>query len=401
MGILNRLCDQNEWLSYLNYKIEQGNISQKDAEDLYDFISRREYTDTVSNIINGGNFSYPKKTLISKSNVNKKRAVYTFSREENYVLKLLAYLLREYDNVFAPNLYSFRKERGVKRATKDILKIKELSNHYVYKVDISNYFNSVVISILELKLREILADDPDLYEFFIRLLKTPYVYFNGEIIEEDKGIMAGVPISTFLANIYLSNLDFHFHDNHIPYMRYSDDIITFSKSEHELNSSITIIKETLKAHKLEVNKEKEYIYKPNEEWTFLGFSYHNGTIDISSTSFEKIKAKMRRKTRALKRWADSKGVPKEKAAKVFIKRFNAKLYDNPIHNELTWARWFFPVINTDKTLKSLDSYMLECIRYLATGKRTKAKYNFKYEKIKELGFRSLVNEYYKLKNEKI
>ena len=108
---------------------------------------------------------------------------------------------------------------------------------------------------------------------------------------------------------------------------------------------------------------------------------------------------MRRKTRALSRWADKKGVPREMAARAFIKRFNSKLYDNPVYSELTWTRWFFPVINTDKTLKEIDSYMLECIRYLATGKRNKSKYDFRYEDIKKLGYRSLINEYYK-QNEK-
>ena len=86
---------------------------------------------------------------------------------------------------------------------------------------------------------------------------------------------------------------------------------------------------------------------------------------------------MRRKTHALARWGNKKGVDGEKVARVFIKRFNTKLYDNPVYSELTWTRWFFPIINTDKTLKQIDEYMLECVRYLATGKRTKSKYNFK------------------------
>ena len=35
--------------------------------------------------------------------------------------------------------------------------------------------------------------------------------FNGEQIEEQKGIMAGVPISSFLANYYLKDMDLYFH----------------------------------------------------------------------------------------------------------------------------------------------------------------------------------------------
>jgi hypothetical protein len=182
-------------------------------------------------------------------------------------------------------------------------------------------------------------------------------------------------------------------------MRYSDDIIIFTENEDELQSSINTIKKALSDNELEVNEEKEIITLPDNEWTFLGFSYNHGVIDISKVSFEKLKAKMKRKTRALARWGNKKGVDGEKVARAFIKRFNTKLYDNPVYSELTWTRWFFPIINTDKTLKQIDEYMLECVRYLATGKRTKSKYNFRYDTIKSLGYKSLVNEYYKQTSE--
>ena len=65
---------------------------------------------------------------------------------------------------------------------------------------------------------------------------------------------------------------------------------------------------------------------------------------------------------------------------------------------MTWARWYFPLISTDKSLKIIDNYMQECIRYIATKKHTKSAYNFKYSKMKELGYQSLVNNWYKHKN---
>ena len=399
MEILCRLADSKEWYNYFLYKKEKGCLNQKDEDDLKCFIDNREYIPIVENLLSGKPFNPPKKILINKSKVGKKRIVYTFSREENYVLKLVTYLLREYDDIFSPNLYSFRKDRGVKRATKDILKINGLNSRYIYKVDIHNYFNSVNIDILLPKLKDVLKDDIMLYDFFKKLLQNPYVEYNGEIITENKGIMAGVPISTFLANLYLKELDFYFYEAKIPYMRYSDDIIIFTKNEDELQSSINTIKKALSDNELEVNEEKEVITLPDNEWTFLGFSYNHGIIDISKVSFEKLKAKMRRKTHALARWGNKKGVDGEKVARVFIKRFNTKLYDNPVYSELTWTRWFFPIINTDKTLKQIDEYMLECVRYLATGKRTKSKYNFRYDDIKSLGYRSLVNEYYKQTSE--
>lgn len=398
MDILSRLSLNSEWEAYYSYKTEKGSLSDKEREDLRSFIDNREYVSVVENIKSSSGFNPPKKTLINKSKVGKKRTVYTYNREENYVLKLITFLLKDYDNIFSPNLYSFRKNRGVKRATKDILRIKDINSRYVYKVDIKDYFNSVDIDILLPKLKKCFEKDLPLYGFIKNLLKNQTVKFNDKLIEEKKGIMAGTPISTFLANLYLSEMDFYFYENKISYMRYSDDIIIFSKNKEELEASIDIIRSFLAENNLKVNEEKEVVTLPYQEWTFLGFSYNCGVIDVSKVSFEKLKAKMKRKTRALLRWADKKGISGDKTARVFIKRFNTKLYDNPIDSELTWTRWFFPVINTDKTLKQIDEYMLECIRYLATGKRTKSKYNFKYEDIKALGYRSLVNEYFKQKS---
>ena len=398
MDILSRLSLNSEWEEYYSYKTEKGSLSDKEREDLRSFIDNREYVSVVENIKSSSGFNPPKKTLINKSKVGKKRTVYTYNREENYVLKLITFLLKDYDNIFSPNLYSFRKNRGVKRATKDILRIKDINSRYVYKVDIKDYFNSVDIDILLPKLKKCFEKDLPLYGFIKNLLKNQTVKFNDKLIEEKKGIMAGTPISTFLANLYLSEMDFYFYENKISYIRYSDDIIIFSKNIEELEASIEIIRSFLAENNLKVNEEKEVVTLPYQEWTFLGFSYNCGVIDVSKVSFEKLKAKMKRKTRALLRWADKKGISGDKTARVFIKRFNTKLYDNPIDSELTWTRWFFPVINTDKTLKQIDEYMLECIRYLATGKRTKSKYNFKYEDIKALGYRSLVNEYFKQKS---
>ncbi len=398
MGTLSRLSDKAEWNKYYEYKKERGNLPEKFLSELEEYIDQQKYLPVVEKILSENSLSYPKKSLINKSKAGRKRAVYTFPMEENYILKLMAYLLRRYDCVFAPNLYSFRKDRGVKRATEDILRIRNLNQRYVYKLDISDYFNSVDINILLPKLKATLADDPSLYKFVKGLLESSKVIFDGEVIEEKKGIMAGVPISGFLADLYLYELDWYFYNNNIPYMRYSDDIIVFADDESVLESSVKTIKDTLSQHKLGVNSEKEEFSPPGTPWNFLGFSYDNGIIDISNISFKKLKAKMKRKSRSLERWAARKHLPGVLAARAFVKRFNAKLYDNPIHNELTWTKWYFPVINTDVTLKAIDEYMQECIRYLATGKHTKAKYNFKYSDIKALGYRSLVNEYYKRKN---
>lgn len=396
MKILDKISDKSAWQEFLNYKCDKENTESEYIIALGNFIDNEDYIPILENIRNHLTFP-PEKVLVNKSKTGKKRVVYTFAEKENFILKFISYQLKYYDDFFAPNLYSFRKNKTVKSAWNYILKIKNLDQKYIYKVDISNYFNSISPEGFLPILKNILHNDLELYNFFKDILLDPYVIYKGKIIEEKKGILPGVPISAFFANLYLSELDHLFFEKNIPYLRYSDDIIIFADDENALTDCIATIKNHIQEKGLQINPEKEIITQPGEKWEFLGFCYHNGTIDISEIAIKKLKAKMYRKSRALLRWAEKKNYPLEYAAKAFIKRFNSKLYDNPIHNELTWSRWYFPIINTDASLKIIDDYMKDCIRFLSTGKRNKSRYNFTYENIKALGYRSLVNEYYKFK----
>ena len=155
---------------------------------------------------------------------------------------------------------------------------------------------------------------------------------------------------------------------------------------------------------LKINHEKEYITKPGEVWEFLGFSYCNGEIELSTNSIRKMKQKIKRKSEALRRWQRKKGLPVEKAAIGFINTINNKLNGRNNSNvksydfsEFTWSLWFFPNITTTKGLKIIDDYMQEYIRYTITGRHYKGNYRIKYETLKKLGYRNLVNEYYKSK----
>ncbi len=374
--------------------------SPEEAE-LKRFIDERTYLDVLSKIEKSG-FAAPRKCFISKMHSGKKRVVYIFPREESYILKFLTFLLiRRYDAIFAPNLYSFRTSRGVQRAIRFLKKAEGLSSMFVYKADIHNYFNSVDVDLLLPQLKEIMTDDMETYRLISDLLTDPRVELpDGTISREKKGIMAGVPLSSFLANVYLNALDWHFQKAGITYARYSDDIILFAPTDEARRVAIEYMHACLREMRLEINPSKEELTLPYQKWNFLGISYENGVLDISDVSASKIKMKMRRKSRALLRWKTRKGLDNLCAAKAFVKIFNRKLYDNYVKSELTWTRWFFPVINTTKTLGQIDHYMQDCLRYIATGKRNRSRFRFGYEEMKHLGYRCMVHEYYLIKKDR-
>lgn len=393
MGIIELLKKDSIWNEFLQYKIDGGHLTHREQEKLEKYIRNKEYVPVVDRIIRGDSFPFPTVKQINKKNSNKKRTVFLFDDEENYVFKALSYLLYKYDDIFLPNLYSFRRHISVRTAIDSITK-HNISVMYGYKVDIRNYFNSVDTDIMVEILQDKIKDDTLLVDFIASVLSEPRCYLDGNIEKCKKGIMAGVPISGFLANLYLEELDKWFFENDILYARYSDDIIVFGETKSAVEKYKRKIHDFLHERKLTINEAKEFEIEPNGKLDFLGFSFTDSCVDLSDVALQKMKGKMKRKAKAILRWKNKNNASDERAIRAYIRYFNKKFFDNVKNNEITWCRWYFPIITTDVSLHTLDAYMIENIRYIATGKHTKANYNLEYEKIKEYGFRSLVNAYY-------
>lgn len=390
------LLDNSKWNEFLNYKLSKDFVPKKEKEIFEDFIINKKYEAVCAGILDGTySFSTPKKHLISKGHSRKKRAVYTFSNDEMLVLKYISYLLYEYDDLFSPNLYSFRNSRGVKNAIRNISNIKTIHKMYGYKVDISNYFNSIDIDILLDNLKTDIKDEM-LFSLFESILKNDSVIYNDEIIHEKKGVMAGTPISAFLANYYIKEIDEFFWNQKLVYCRYADDIILFCQNKDELISFKQKLLAYFDKYNLCINSDKEYFFEPDDKWEFLGFSFYGNKIDLSYNTIRKIKGKIRRSARGIRRWMIKKDASYQVALKAMNRKYNRKFFGKQDKEELSWKYWFFPTINTSDSLKIIDNYMQEQERYLVTGKHNKRNYKIvPYELLKECNYRSLVHEYYK------
>ena len=150
----------------------------------------------------------------------------------------------------------------------------------------------------------------------------------------------------------------------------------------------------LSERNLEINPGKEEFFRPGDGIVFLGFSCSERGVDIAPVTLKKLKAKMRRKRDALSRWSKRSGTGGEKAAKAFVRIFNRKFFEDPDDNSLSWSKWFFPVISVTDSLREIDRYAQDCLRYLISGTHRKARFNVRYEDLKAVGYRNLVHAYY-------
>ena len=395
MTILEQLIEDPVWQDFLAYKQAHNLMDREERLDLEAFVADRAYRPLASAILEGNyKFSIPLRRELNKQGTSKKRVVYTYSEDENKILKLLAYLLYRYDDQLAPNCYAFRRHIGVRRAFSDLAFDPQVRHLWGYKTDISNYFNSIDSQRLVGILEAVIADDPPLLALLSAMLLDGRALWQNQVICEERGAMAGTPTSPFLANLYLKEMDFYFARAGVRYARYSDDILLFD-SQEALAGHVARIGDYFEAYGLHVNPEKEVYIEPGQAWTFLGFQYEEGEIDIAPASLRKLLGRIRRSARSIRRWMLRKEADPLRTLKAFNRKFNRKFY-SASGRDLCWSRWFFPLITTDASLRVIDHHMQQYQRYIVTGRHNKAsRGQVPYAMLQEAGYRPLVTAYHK------
>ena len=401
-SLLEKLTEPETWQAYYAYKSAYAQLSIKEEAQLLEFIESKAWLPVSMRLLDAslapkGKLGIPEKKLINKLGKSTKRVVYSFAEAEQHLLKVLAWLLYCYDDAQPVQCYSFRRGHGAHKAIRQLTSLPNRDELYCYKLDIQDYFNSIDVERLLPILSEVFSDDVQLYNFFAEFLQLDEAVFAGELLREKRGAMAGTPTAPFLANLYLREMDGILASEAAAYARYSDDIIIFAESAAEIEELRLRANDLLADYGLKPNPAKEHCSAPGEAWEFLGISYHQGVIDLSQATQRKLKGKIHRKARALRRWMLRKDASVERATAAMIRSLNRKFFERGSTHELTWSRWFFPLINTSESLAGIDAYLQQELRTIATGKHSKANYRQSYTLLRQLGYRSLVNEYYRYK----
>ena len=403
MGILEEIEKKETWEEFLRYKEASRHVTKKELSELRAFIDAEGYGPVIEGLrAEEPAFSLPEKRWINKKGTDRKRVVYLFPYAEKTVLRIICFLMeRRYDGLFCGNCYAFRMKRSVRDAAHEIRRIPRLKNKYAVKIDIHDYFNSIPQERLVQKLARFLTDDPELLGFLVWLYGRRETLLEGSLILEEHGAMAGSPLSGFMANIYLTDLDRSFAKRGLPYFRYSDDIIVFTDTEGERAAVYEELLFRLSEEGLSVNPKKVLMTAPGEEWDYLGFSRRGDGYDLSEATIQKTRQKIRRTAHRLWRKRSEEGLSYEEAAGRLLRRFNKMFYDEDEENEFCWKRWYFTVVTETEGFRKVDACMREYLRYLWSGRHYKGNYRVSYEKLKGLGYRSLVAEYEKYKKERL
>jgi RNA-directed DNA polymerase len=212
---------------------------------------------------------------------------------------ILQVLQWRWDPTFSEFSYGFRPGRSAHQAVAQAQAYIEQAYDVVVDIDLEKFFDHVCHDRLMSRLAERIADK--------RLLKLIRAYLQAGILDDglitipEAGTPQGSPLSPFLSNVVLDELDKELEARGHRFCRYADDSNVYVRSvragERVMASISRFIARRLK---LKVNESKSAVDRPQNR-SFLGFSFTGGRSakrrKIAPKALARFKARVKTLTR--------------------------------------------------------------------------------------------------------
>ena len=163
----------------------------------------------------------------------------------------------------------------------------------VIKADIRSFYDKIPRDALCAKLADRLGGENRVVGFVRSAISGSIVPFGHKRAEVSRhtiteGVPQGLPISNFLANLYLSDFDADLALRCLGYTRYVDDIAMVVDSGDDADAKIGAVRSELLARGLEVSEEKTRPYRYDEPFEYLGYEIRKGKARPRKSSVEKF-----------------------------------------------------------------------------------------------------------------
>ena len=340
----------------------------------------------------------PHLTEIAKDATGEKRALYIFRGTDQYLLGLMGYVLKQqYDYLFTDGLYSFRVNKNNHTMVEDIhhqISDSDKPPYFAFKTDMKSYSTNINQDILIRKLTGIFAHDPEFMAFLEWLIRRNQYRHHGQTVDKYMSALPGCPLTGFFTNVYLMEIDEYFQTHCDFYCRYTDDVLVLCREDHKVFTLLIKLRDMARENKLELKSVKTKLFSPNEPITIVGMRFEGPKLGISDETLEKIKCKEKIAAKKAVQEIRRTGISHEEAARRFLQETLRPFLCKDEKKETNYAMRYFPFITSDDDLREIDHWIQHCARYVLTEKWGKAQYRASYDKLKSLGYVSLVHLYH-------
>lgn len=210
---------------------------------------------------------------------------------------VLRVLQRYWDRTFSEHSYGFRPGRSAHQAIRQAQQYVEGGYCWVVDIDLEKFFDRVNHDRLMGHLAQRIADKRVLK--LIRAFLNAGVMENGLVSPRTEGTPQGGPLSPFLSNVVLDELDRELERRGHRFVRYADDCNIYVRSERAGQRVMSNIGKFITGKlKLKVNQSKSNVDRP---WRrkFLGFRLLWGEQikrGIAPSALLRMKARVRKLT---------------------------------------------------------------------------------------------------------
>lgn len=203
------------------------------------------------------------------------------------------------DPTFSDHSYGFRPGRSAHDAVSEMRDFVADGRVWVVDIDLEKFFDRVNHDILMGRIAKRI-EDPEVRRVIRRYLNAG-VMADGVKVVRDEGTPQGGPLSPFLANVYLDEVDKELEQRGHAFVRYADDLRVLVKSKRAGERVMRWLVQRFGKLKLRVNESKSTVARVYER-PFLGFclwedKHGRPRIWVASKSLNAMKERVRALTK--------------------------------------------------------------------------------------------------------
>lgn len=301
----------------------------------------------------------PHQAAIPKDNGDM-RIVYVNENVDRIFLSIVNNLFFELFPEFVhPSCKSYQTGIGCGKIVQEVSRqiIDTKRKEVGFKADLTKYFDTVPIRCIDdiFDRMEQKVGKSKIIDVVRKYYHTDLCFdVDGNIIEHYQSLKQGCSVASFLADAVLYKVDEALSNSACYYVRYSDDLLVIGKDWEKHFNTLKLMLADLE---LTLNPKKVETLTSDKWFKFLGFNIKGSQITLSKTRVKSFQKEIEART------IKQRNITSKRA----LNQVNNYLYKGD--GTYSWATSVLPIINVDKDIDVLNTFVMDAIRACATNKK--------------------------------